>query len=53
MAFDLFARLQIGFNVELGGYFSTKRNAMSIFGNTFLSTDQVVQYCQRTLETFR
>ena len=45
--------MQIGFNVELGGYFSTKRNAMSINGNTFLAQDQVVDYCQRTLETFR
>ncbi|KAK9850606.1 hypothetical protein WJX84_005660 [Apatococcus fuscideae] len=44
---------EIGFNVELGGYFSTKRNAMSINGNTFLAQDQVVDYCQRTLETFR
>ena len=44
---------EIGFNVELGGYFSIKRNAMSIDGDTFLSQDQVVPYCLALLEIFR
>jgi Nitrite and sulphite reductase 4Fe-4S domain len=44
---------QVGFNVELGGYFSTKRNTMSIDGNTFVRQDQVVAYCKALLEVFR
>ncbi|KAG7671214.1 hypothetical protein KSW81_003352 [Nannochloris sp. 'desiccata'] len=44
---------EIGFNVELGGYFSIKRNIMSISGNTFLAVDQVVPYCLALLEVFR
>ncbi len=44
---------QVGFNVELGGYFSIKRNAMSIPGDTFLAVDQVVPYCKALLEAFR
>lgn len=44
---------QVGFNVELGGYFSIKRNAVSIFGDTFLAVDQVVPYCKALLEVFR
>jgi sulfite reductase beta subunit-like hemoprotein len=44
---------QVGFNVELGGYFSTKRNTMSIWGDTFLAQDQVVAYCKALLEVFR
>ena len=43
----------MGFNVELGGYFSVKRNAMSIWGDTFLAQDQVVAYCKALLEVFR
>ena len=43
----------VGFNVELGGYFSIKRNAVSIPGNTFLTQDQVVPYCKALLEVFR
>ena len=45
--------MQIGFNVELGGYFSIKRNAQSINGNTFLRQDQVVAYLKALLEFFR
>ena len=48
-----FACPQVGFNVELGGYFSIKRNAVSIFGDTFLAVDQVVPYCKALLEVFR
>lgn len=44
---------EVGFNVELGGYFSIKRNVMSISGDTFLSQDQVVPYCKALLEVFR
>ena len=39
--------------MELGGYFSIKRNAVSIFGDTFLAVDQVVPYCKALLEVFR
>lgn len=45
--------VQVGFNVELGGYFSTKRNTMSIDGNTFVQQSQVVGYCKAVLEVFR
>lgn len=45
--------VQVGFNVELGGYFSVKRNTMSIDGDTFLTQDQVVPYCKALLEVFR
>ena len=45
--------LQVGFNVELGGYFSVKRNTMSINGNTFVTQDQAVAYCKALLEVFR
>ena len=43
----------MGFNLELGGYFSVKRNTMSIWGDTFLAQDQVVAYCKALLEVFR
>ncbi len=45
--------MQVGFNVELGGYFSVKRNTMSIDGNTFVEYDQTVAYCKALLEVFR
>lgn len=44
---------QIGFNLEVGGYFSVKRNTASINGNTFVAQDQVVDYCKALLEVFR
>lgn len=44
---------EVGFNVELGGYFSIKRNVVSISGDTFLTQDQVVPYCKALLEVFR
>eukprot|EP00891_Asterochloris_glomerata_P008527 jgi/Astpho2/8527/Aster-05562 len=44
---------EVGFNVELGGYFSIKRTAMSIPGNTWVRQDQVVAYCKALLEVFR
>ncbi|PSC71680.1 ferredoxin-nitrite reductase [Micractinium conductrix] len=44
---------EVGFNVELGGYFSIKRNVMSISGDTFLTQEQVVPYCIALLEVFR
>ena len=44
---------EAGFNVELGGYFSIKRNVVSISGNTFLTQAQVVPYCKALLEVFR
>jgi hypothetical protein len=44
---------ETGFNVELGGYFSIKRNVMSLSGDTFLTQDQVVPYCKALLEVFR
>ncbi len=44
---------QIGFNLEVGGYFSIKRNAVSMDGDTFIRQDQVVPYCKAMLEVFR
>ncbi|KAK9799721.1 hypothetical protein WJX73_004054 [Symbiochloris irregularis] len=44
---------EVGFNVELGGYFSIKRNTVSIDGNTFVTQEQVVPYCKALLEVFR
>lgn len=44
---------EIGFNVELGGYFSIKRNAVSMDGDTYLTQDQVVPYCKALLEVYR
>lgn len=44
---------QVGFNVELGGYFSIKRNTMSIPGDTFITPDQVTSYCKSLMEVFR
>ena len=43
----------MGFNLEVGGYFSIKRNAVSIPGDTFVRADQVVPYCRALLEVFR
>ena len=37
----------------MGGYFSVKRNTMSMNGNTFVRPDQVVAYCKALLEVFR
>ena len=45
--------MQVGFNVELGGYFSIKRNATSIPGDTWLDVEEVAPYCKAILETFR
>ena len=44
---------QVGFNVELGGYFSIKRNATSIPGDTWLDVEEVAPYCKAILEVFR
>ena len=44
---------QVGFNVEVGGYFSIKRNAVSIPMDTFVTVDQVVPFCKALLEVFR
>lgn len=44
---------EVGFNVEVGGYFSIKRNTMSIPMDTYLSQDQVVPFCKALLEVFR
>ncbi len=43
----------MGFNLEVGGYFSIKRNAVSIWGDTFVRQDQAVAYCKALLEVFR
>lgn len=43
----------MGFNVELGGYFSIKRNARSIPGDTWLDVEEVAPYCKAILEVFR
>lgn len=43
----------MGFNLEVGGYFSIKRNVVSIDGNTFIRQDQLVAYCKALLEVFR
>lgn len=43
----------MGFNLEVGGYFSIKRNVVSIDGDTFIREDQVVAYCKALLEVFR
>lgn len=45
--------VQVGFNVELGGYFSIKRNARSIPGDTWLDVEEVAPYCKAILEVFR
>jgi Nitrite and sulphite reductase 4Fe-4S domain len=45
--------LQVGFNVEVGGYFSIKRNTTSISMDTFISREQVVPFCMALLEVFR
>lgn len=44
---------EVGFNLEVGGYFSIKRNAVSFDGDTFVRSDQVVSYCKGLLEVFR
>ncbi|KAL3141562.1 hypothetical protein ABBQ32_004808 [Trebouxia sp. C0010 RCD-2024] len=44
---------KVGFNVELGGYFSIKRNARSIPGDTWLDVEEVAPYCKAILEVFR
>lgn len=44
---------KVGFNVELGGYFSIKRNATSIPGDTWLDVEEVAPYCKAILEVFR
>lgn len=44
---------KVGFNVELGGYFSIKRNATSIPGDTWLDIEEVAPYCKAILEVFR
>lgn len=44
---------EVGFNVEVGGYFSIKRNVMSIPMDTFVSQHQVVPFCKALLEVFR
>jgi ferredoxin-nitrite reductase len=44
---------EVGFNLEVGGYFSIKRNAVSFDGDTFIRQDQVVAYCKALLEVFR
>ncbi|GAB4819719.1 hypothetical protein N2152v2_006765 [Parachlorella kessleri] len=43
----------VGFNVEVGGYFSPKRNVVSIPMDTFLTQEQVVPFCKALLEVFR
>ena len=43
----------VGFNVMLGGYFSVKRNTMSISGDTFITETQAIDYCMALLEVFR
>ena len=45
--------MQVGFNLEVGGYFSIKRNAVSFWGDTWVRQDQVVAYCKALLEVFR
>jgi hypothetical protein len=50
---ELHALTQVGFNLEVGGYFSIKRNAVSFDGDTFVRSDQVVNYCKGLLEVFR
>lgn len=44
---------EVGFNVEVGGYFSIKRNVMSIPMDTFITQDQAVPFCKALLEVFR
>ena len=39
--------------MELGGYFSIKRNATSIPGDTWLDVEEVAPYCKAILEVFR
>ena len=39
--------------MELGGYFSIKRNATSIDGDTWLDVEEVAPYCKAILEVFR
>ena len=47
------SRMQVGFNLEVGGYFSIKRNAVSFWGDTWVRQEQVVAYCKALLEVFR
>jgi ferredoxin-nitrite reductase len=44
---------EVGFNVEVGGYFSIKRNTMSMPMDTYLTQEQVVPFCKALLEVFR
>ncbi len=44
---------EVGFNVELGGYFSIKRNTMSIPGETYIRPDQINDYVRSLMEVFR
>ena len=44
---------EVGFNVELGGYFSIKRNTMSIPGDTYIRPDQINDYVRSLMEVFR
>ncbi len=44
---------QVGFNVEVGGYFSIKRNVTSIPLDVHISPEQVVPFCKAVLEVFR
>eukprot|EP01024_Parvocaulis_polyphysoides_P010156 TRINITY_DN13366_c0_g4_i1.p1 TRINITY_DN13366_c0_g4~~TRINITY_DN13366_c0_g4_i1.p1 ORF type:complete len:585 (-),score=105.05 TRINITY_DN13366_c0_g4_i1:516-2270(-) len=44
---------EILFNVVVGGYFSIKRNTMSIPMDTSVTYDQVVPFCEALLKAFR
>eukprot|EP01025_Chloroclados_australasicus_P007920 TRINITY_DN1269_c0_g1_i2.p1 TRINITY_DN1269_c0_g1~~TRINITY_DN1269_c0_g1_i2.p1 ORF type:complete len:589 (-),score=63.39 TRINITY_DN1269_c0_g1_i2:316-2082(-) len=44
---------EIMFNVVVGGYFSVKRNTMSIPMDTSVTYDQVVPFCEALLKAFR
>lgn len=43
----------VGFNVEVGGYFSIKRNVMSIPLDVHIPPEDVVAFCKAVLEVFR
>ena len=44
---------EVGFNVKLGGYFSIKRNVVSIDGDTYVTLEQLIPYTKALLEVFR
>lgn len=51
--FCLFLRTQVVYNLVVGGYFSLKRNIMSIPTDISVTHDQMVAFNKALLEVFR